>query len=163
MVHPNSLKMVHPNSLKTDAELINEHRTLKENQNFLDRMKADLGDTPVTVTNQNLLKYPRPPDDNRRGLHWSTNPARWGQDRLDFWLNEIKSMNLKWIKLFDTGSGTCHDLAVRLVDMGVMPVVRMYTLYPAEYLNWEVVKRYIAVGVVWFEFMGEWSKTTRLA
>jgi hypothetical protein len=35
--------MVHPNSLKTDAELINEHRTLKENQNFLDQMTIDVG------------------------------------------------------------------------------------------------------------------------
>jgi hypothetical protein len=88
-------------------------------------------------------------------LHWSTNPAIWGQDRLEYWLNEIKAMNLKWVKLFDTGSGTSHDLAVRLVDMGVMPVVRMYMLYPTQYQNWEVVKRYIECGVVWFEFGNE--------
>ena len=143
------------NSRKTDAEMIAGHPTLAENQAFFERKKAELSGRPVVVNNENLLKYPRPSDDNRRGLHWSTNPSKWGKDRLEFWLNEIKGMNLKWVKLFDTGSGTCFELAMRLVDLEIMPVVRMYTLYPHKFLNWDVVKRYVDIGVVWFEFGNE--------
>lgn len=104
--------------------------------------------------------FPRPPDDNGRGLHWS---AWVYHDRvrpsLDHWIDELQAMKIKWLKLLDDGGGSSLDFCRRLVDAGIMPIVRIY-LEPANpnYLrgrHLDTVSRLVDVGARYFESNNE--------
>src|SRR5690554_5395931 len=77
-----------------------------------------------------ISDFPRPPEDNGRGIHWSAlayHPV--GRD-LDFWINELTAMHMKWVKLLDDGNGSSLELCRRLLDAGIMPVVRLFRQQP---------------------------------
>jgi hypothetical protein len=77
-----------------------------------------------------IADFPRPPEDNGRGVHWSArvyHPA--GRD-LDFWIKELTAMHIKWVKLLDDGDGSSLELCRRLLDAGIMPVVRLFREQP---------------------------------
>ncbi len=73
-----------------------------------------------------LSDFPRPPDDNGRGVHWSATIYHPSGADLDFWIAELTAMHMKWIKLLDDGDGSSLELCRRLLDAGMMPVVRLY-------------------------------------
>jgi hypothetical protein len=107
-----------------------------------------------------LSHFPRPPEDNGRGVHWSHTPYFWGQDNWGFWKEQIQAMKLKWIKVLDDGGGSAEGLIKRLVDIKVMPVVRFYMEEPNpghinESREGETAKRYAEMGAVYFETNNE--------
>lgn len=106
-----------------------------------------------------LSHFPRPPQDNGRGVHWSHSTSRWGQEDWGFWKEQIQAMQLKWVKVMDDGGGSAFGLVKRLVDLEVMPVVRFYRNQPnpgritARELDY--AKRCVEVGAVYFETNNE--------
>ncbi|HRJ44017.1 MAG TPA: hypothetical protein PL105_19160, partial [Caldilineaceae bacterium] len=52
-----------------------------------------------------ISDFPRPPDDNGRGIHWSARIYHPSGADLDFWISELTAMKMKWIKLLDDGDG----------------------------------------------------------
>jgi hypothetical protein len=111
------------------------------------------------MTVMKLSDYPRPPSDNGRGLHWSPSLYAWGQDKWDFWARQIQEMNLKWIKVLDDSGGSTYPLCRRLVDIGVMPVVRLYRTEPNPghigSREEETIERMVKIGVYYFETNNE--------
>lgn len=108
----------------------------------------------------NLQHYPRPHDDTGRGVHWSPAPAQWGQDNWDFWRDFLLEAHIKWVKVVDDGGGSAKGLVARLVNLGIMPVVRLYrqpsypgflTARETDYAR-ALYERY---GVVYFETRNE--------
>jgi hypothetical protein len=106
-----------------------------------------------------LREFPRPPQDNGRGVHWSLSPYEWGQRDWSFWAEQLLAMKIKWVKIIDDGGGSTLPLARRLVDLQIMPVVRLYWAEPNPgnigQRGQETVKRYLDVGAVYFETNNE--------
>lgn len=104
--------------------------------------------------------FPRPKDDNGRGIHWS---ARLYHDviqpDLDYWIDQLVAMKIKWVKLLDDGGGSGMAFCRKLVAADIMPVVRLYMaqLNPSYLTSRELdtVSRYVDEGVVYFESNNE--------
>ena len=156
-----------------------------------------------------IKDFPRPPDDNGRGLHWSarvyhpTNqPAQGPGDanadekyamsarvyrspdnaltrglgepeavnwtatlytptagELDHWINELQAMHIKWVKLMDDGGGSSLLICQRMLQAGIMPIVRLFKERPNPRgiggREFETISRLVAVGVRYFETNNE--------
>jgi hypothetical protein len=106
-----------------------------------------------------LHEFPRPPQDNGRGVHWSLSAYEWGKRDWNFWAEQLLAMQIKWVKMIDDGGGSALPLARRLVDLGIMPVVRLY--WPEQnpgnigQRGRETVQRYLDVGALYFETNNE--------
>ena len=104
--------------------------------------------------------FPRPRDDNGRGVHWS---ARLYHDAVypsqDYWVDQLRAMKIKWVKLLDDGGGSGITLARKLIAADIMPVIRIYMaqLNPSTLGGRELdtVERYVAIGVRYFESNNE--------
>lgn len=104
--------------------------------------------------------FPRPRDDNGRGVHWS---ARLYHDvihpNLDYWIDQLVAMKIKWVKLLDDGGGSGIDLSRRLLAADIMPVVRLFMaqLNPCHLSSRELdtVTRYVDIGARYFESNNE--------
>ena len=104
-----------------------------------------------------LKDFPRPKDDNGRGIHWSPSPYHLSGSELDFWMDELQAMGMKWVKVMDDGGDSSLELCRRLVDIGIMPVVRLYLGNPGhvQTRNLEAIHRLIDVGALYFETNNE--------
>jgi len=116
--------------------------------------------------------FPRPPDDNGRGIHWS---ARLYHDAvhpsLDYWIEQLVAMKIKWVKLIDDGGGSGMALSQKLLAAGIMPIVRLYMaqLNPSYLTGRELdtVSRYVDQGMRYFEsnnepdLPAEWQNNSR--
>ena len=106
-----------------------------------------------------LHEFPRPPKDNGRGVHWSISAYEWGKRNWDFWAEQLLAMKIKWVKIIDDGGASALPVARRLVDLGIMPVVRLY--WPEQnpgnigQRGRETVRRYVEVGAMYFETNNE--------
>ncbi|MFZ2359702.1 MAG: carboxypeptidase-like regulatory domain-containing protein, partial [Anaerolineae bacterium] len=104
--------------------------------------------------------FPRPKDDNGRGVHWS---ARLYHDVIqpnpDYWIDQLVAMKIKWVKLLDDGGGSAMALCRKLVAADIMPVVRLFMaqLNPSYLTSRELdtVSRYVDEGVYYFESNNE--------
>ena len=104
--------------------------------------------------------FPRPRDDNGRGVHWS---ARLYHDAVypsqDHWVDQLRAMKIKWVKLLDDGGGSGIPLAQKLLAADIMPVIRIFMaqLNPSTLGGRELdtVSRYVAIGVRYFESNNE--------
>ncbi len=103
--------------------------------------------------------FPRPKHDNRRGVHWSASVFHPTGAALDFWIDELQAMNIKWLKLMDDGGGSALGLCRRLLAADIMPVVRLYRLEPNPghigSREEETLRRLIDAGVRYFETNNE--------
>jgi hypothetical protein len=127
---------------------------------WLNRIFQGSAQTVSTVAGADVLsQFPRPPDDNGRGVHWAHSTSRWGQNDWGFWKEQIQAMNLKWVKVMDDGGGSAQGLVKRLVDLKVMPVVRFYRLEPNPGVISsgviDLARRYVELGAVYFETNNE--------
>lgn len=112
-----------------------------------------------------IAEFPRPRNDNGRGIHWSASPYHLSGAELDFWLNELLVMGIKWVKICDDGGGSSLELCRRLVRAEMMPVVRLMIGNPGhvQTRNLEAMRRLIDVGALYFEtnnepeLAGEWD------
>jgi hypothetical protein len=106
-----------------------------------------------------LHEFPRPPEDNGRGVHWSISAYEWGKRDWDFWAEQLLAMKIKWVKIIDDGGGSALPVARRLVGLGIMPVVRLY--WPEQnpgnigQRGREAVRHYVEVGAMYFETNNE--------
>jgi hypothetical protein len=106
-----------------------------------------------------LHEFPRPPQDNGRGVHWSLSVYEWGKRNWDFWRDQLLAMKIKWVKIMDDGGGSGLRLARQLIDMEIMPVVRLYR--PQQnpgtigQRGREAVRRYVQAGAMYFETNNE--------
>ena len=103
--------------------------------------------------------FPRPPDDNRRGIHWSSSVYHPVGSAADFWIGELKAMGIKWVKLLDDSGGSSLDLCKRLLTAEIMPVVRLFRAAPNPGAigarEADAIKRLVAEGVRYFETNNE--------
>lgn len=106
-----------------------------------------------------IADFPRPPDDNGRGIHWSARIYHPTGADLDFWLDELQAMHMKWVKLLDDGDGSSLELCQRLLDAGIMPVVRLFREKPNPGRiggrERSGLQKLIAIGVRYFETNNE--------
>jgi protocatechuate 3,4-dioxygenase beta subunit len=103
--------------------------------------------------------FPRPKDDNGRGLHWSASIYHPTGAALDFWINELQAMKIKWVKVLDDSGGSSLELCQRLLAADIMPVVRMYRGQPNPDTiggrEVEAIRRLVAAGARYFETNNE--------
>ncbi len=106
-----------------------------------------------------IADFPRPPDDNGRGVHWSARVYHPTGRDLDFWIGELTAMHIKWVKLLDDGDGSSLELCQRLLDAGIMPVVRLFRERPnpGRIGGREIsgLRKLIGIGVRYFETNNE--------
>ena len=107
---------------------------------------------------QHLAAFPRPQDDNGRGLHWvpitSSTPSV-----VDRFVDEAKKMKAKWVTLLNEGADQHRNdyLVEKLVSKGIEPVMRVYTsgVQPISGDLGAMVKHYTAKGVNYFQLYNE--------
>jgi protocatechuate 3,4-dioxygenase beta subunit len=106
-----------------------------------------------------IQDFPRPKDDNRRGVHWSASVYHPTGAALDVWISELQAMHIKWVKLMDDGGGSALELCRRLLAADIMPIARLYRLEPNPgYIGGreeDTIRRLTAIGVRYFETNNE--------
>lgn len=107
-----------------------------------------------------LDAFPRPPDDNGLGIHWSTYLYAQSDEATDYFVNELLEMNIKWVKLLVDGlNNRDYDETIdKLIAAGIMPIIRIYqqcnTPYDTEDLD-ALVRHYVAKGVYYYDLYNE--------
>ena len=107
-----------------------------------------------------IADFPRPKDDNGRGLHWSTLLYHTAvSPNIDYWVEQLVAMKIKWLKVLDDGGGSALEFCRKLVDADIMPVVRFYfsQLNPHHMTSreFDTVSRYVEFGARYFEANNE--------
>lgn len=105
-----------------------------------------------------LSDYPRPADDNGRGLHWVPTSAQ-SPEAVDRFVREAREMKVRWVTFLHDGSaiGPNDYLVKQLVDNGIMPVMRVYTPNgrPIQGDLGAMVRHYRGLGVQYFQLYNE--------
>lgn len=107
-----------------------------------------------------LSAYPRPPQDNGLGIHWSTNPYGQSHEIVDYFVAEMAAMGIKWVKFLNDGTDGRHNeyLIEQLVAHGMMPVMRIYQKCnkPLDLGSLRrLVQHYRPKGVFYYELYNE--------
>ncbi len=106
-----------------------------------------------------LENYPRPADRSRRGIHWSASVFHPGGSSLDWWVNELLAMHVKWVKLLDNGHGSSKGVCQKLLANNIIPIVRLYRDRPnpghLDDQGKNAVAELVALGVRYFEANNE--------
>jgi hypothetical protein len=102
-----------------------------------------------------IADFPRPPEDNGRGIHWSARPHHPSGRDLEFWISELTAMHTKWVRLLDDGNGSSLELCRRLLEAGMMPVVGLVreASHPQRMDRRELsgVRKLISAGVCYID------------
>ena len=105
-----------------------------------------------------LAAYPRPPADNGRGLHWSPTNQKLPPEVVDYFIAELKAMNIKWVKFLQDDLPTVTDpyLIDQLVNSGIEPIMRVYKPFnePYQHLT-SLVAEAGTLGAHYFELYNE--------
>ncbi|MHB1416993.1 MAG: hypothetical protein ACYC1C_17230 [Chloroflexota bacterium] len=105
-----------------------------------------------------LAEFPRPVGDNGRGMHWIPTTYQ-SPEVVDRFVNELKEMKIKWAVFLndDTQVGANDYLVSKLVDAGIMPVMRVYTPEgsPIKGDLTALVKHYLPLGVKYYQLYNE--------
>jgi len=106
-----------------------------------------------------IADFPRPRSDNGRGVHWSASVYHPRGSELQIWITKLRAMGMKWVKLLDDGGASSLEVCQRLLDAGIMPIVRVWRDRPnpghMDGRQLEAVERLIAHGVRYFETNNE--------
>jgi hypothetical protein len=105
-----------------------------------------------------LADFPRPPDDNGRGLHWVPTVAST-DETVDRFVAEAREMHASWVVFLNEGTAVgANDYLVRkLVENGIEPIMRVYTpgVDPIAGDLESMVRHYRALGVDYFQIYNE--------
>ncbi|HEY65676.1 MAG TPA: hypothetical protein G4O02_14010, partial [Caldilineae bacterium] len=107
-----------------------------------------------------LSAYPRPPQDNGLGIHWTTSVYGQSPEVIDYFINEMEAMGIKWVKFLNDGTDGRHNeyLIQQLVAHGMMPVMRIYRPCNKPFdlgsLR-RLVRHYRPMGVYYYELFNE--------
>jgi hypothetical protein len=107
-----------------------------------------------------LSAYPRPKNDNGLGIHWSTNLYAQDDEVTDYFIGELKAMNIKWVKLLSDGTDGRHYtyMIEQLVANDIMPIIRLYS-YCNDALDLgalgHMVDYFLPIGVYYYELYNE--------
>lgn len=105
-----------------------------------------------------LAQYPRPNKDNGRGVHYAPTILAQPTNMVDFFIDELLAMNIKWVKLMqgDIPKVEHQYLVEQLVAHDIEPIIRVYKPYnePYEHLS-ELVMAAQPLGVHYFELYNE--------
>jgi len=117
------------------------------------------GSAPEGRSSENPLStYPRPMNDNGRGVHWSPTNQPQPREMADYFVDEIRQMNIKWVKLLqdDRPDLTHAYLIEQLVAAGIEPVLRVYKPFnePYQYLT-ALTPKAVSKGVHYFQLYTE--------
>ena len=103
--------------------------------------------------------FPRPRNNNRRGVHWSTILYPAGAGVLSLWIAELQQLHVKWVKILDDGGGSSLPLCEQLLAADIFPIVRLYRQAPNPgHLGGretDTVERLARAGVRYFESNNE--------
>ena len=107
-----------------------------------------------------LAAFPRPPDDNGLGVHWSTHLYAQSDAATSYFVSELARMNVRWVKLLNDGAkGREYDRTIdELVARGIMPILRLYQRCNEPYDPVglaTLVRHYTAKGVYYYELYNE--------
>lgn len=121
-------------------------------------LSADTETISKLTTFSQLAEYPRPANDNGRGVHYAPTILAQPTTMVDFFIDELLAMNIKWVKLMqgDIPKVEHHYLVEQLVAHDIEPIVRVYKPYnePYEHLS-ELVAAAQPMGVDYFELYNE--------
>lgn len=114
-----------------------------------------------------LEDFKRPPQDNGRGIYGiASTPWTGGEKGLDYWIAELESLGVKWVKVLDSG-GDSLTFCKKLLAAGIFPVVRILRHDPSPndspepnpgHFNpgeEETVRKLLDQGVLYFETNSE--------
>ena len=105
-----------------------------------------------------LNSFPRPANDNGRGIHWVPT-TKSPPEVVDRFVKEAVGMHIKWVVFLNNGTniGDNDYLVKKLTENGIMPVMRIYTPNgaPIEGDIEGMVKHYRALGVQYFQLYNE--------
>ncbi len=107
-----------------------------------------------------LSEYPRPPQDNGLGIHWTTNVYGQSPEVVDYFIAEMEAMGIKWVKFLNDGTDGRHNeyLIQQLVAHGMMPIMRIYQPCnkPLDLGSLRrLVRHYRPMGVYYYELFNE--------
>ncbi|MFN8455283.1 MAG: hypothetical protein U0401_11565 [Anaerolineae bacterium] len=105
-----------------------------------------------------LAQYPRPAGDNGRGVHYAPTIMAQPKNMVDFFINELLAMNIKWVKLMqgDIPKVEHQYLIEQLVAHDIEPILRVYRPYndPYEHVG-ALVSAALPMGVHYYELYNE--------
>lgn len=105
-----------------------------------------------------LADYPRPPEDNGRGMHWIPT-LRSDKSTVDRFVREMVDMKIKWAVILndDCNIGDNDYLVQQLVANGIMPIMRIYTPNgePIKGDLQALVRHYKPMGVSYYQLYNE--------
>jgi hypothetical protein len=105
-----------------------------------------------------LDQYPRPPEDNGRGMHWVPKAAS-SRAVVDRFVAEASAMRVRWVVFLneDGQIGANDYLVTQLVAHGIEPVMRVFTHRGAQLGHdlTPMVRHYRALGVHYFQLYNE--------
>lgn len=105
-----------------------------------------------------LSRYPRPANDNSRGIHWSPTTQRLSPEVVDYFVAELLAMNIKWVKFLQDDLPTVTDpyLIERLTQNDIEPIMRVYKPFNEPYRHLaSLVADARQRGVHYFELYNE--------
>jgi len=126
----------------------------------INNSQSTINNSPFPTEPLPLDAYPRPPNDNGLGVHWSTHLYAQSDEATSYFVSELARLNIKWVKLLNDGtSGHDYDHTIdELVSRDIMPVLRIYqqcnTVYNSEELD-ALVRHYVDKGVYYFDLYNE--------
>jgi hypothetical protein len=102
--------------------------------------------------------FPRPNNDNGWGIHWIPT-VKQEPGVVDHFISQVNGMHIKWVVFLNDGSniGDNDYLVDRLVDSGIMPVMRIYrdNIRPYDGELGKMVAHYRDRGVYYFQIYNE--------
>lgn len=105
-----------------------------------------------------LEDFPRPPGDNGWGIHWIPT-LRQPPEVVDRFVREAREMGIKWVVFLneDARIGDNDYLVKRLVENGIMPIMRIYTPNgrPIQGDLAALVRHYTRLGVYYYQLYNE--------
>jgi hypothetical protein len=105
-----------------------------------------------------LADYPRPEGDNGRGVHWSPTNQPLPREVVDYFVPELRAMNIKWVKFLQDDRPEVTDpyLIQQFVANGIEPVMRVYKPVNEPYQHLApLVAQAGEMGVHYFELYNE--------